>query len=81
MSFSRAQLALIALVVLTTLCGSALAWAQGRPSLVPPAAATKGAPTWHFKLVGGGTWYDNPFFMGAAPGTTWSTDGRGVPRP
>jgi len=74
-SFSRAQLALTVLVVLTTLCGSALARAQGRGSLVPPAAAKKGAPTWHFKLVGGGTWYDNPFFVGAAPGTTWSTTG------
>jgi hypothetical protein len=74
-SFSRAQLALIVLVVLTTLCGSALAWAQARPSLVPPAPAKKGSPTWHFKLVGGGTWYNNPFFLGAAPGTTWSTTG------
>jgi hypothetical protein len=74
-SFSRAQLALIVIVVLTTLCGSALAWAQGRPSLVPPAPARKGSPTWHFKLVGGGTWYNNPFFVGAAPGTTWSTTG------
>ena len=75
MSFSRAQLALIVLVALTTLCGSALAWAQGRPSLVPPAAAQKGSPSWHFKLVGGGTWYNNPFFLGAVPGTTWSTNG------
>ena len=75
MSFSRAQLALIALVVLTTLCGSALAWAQGRPSLIPPAAGKKGSPTWHFKLVGGGTWYSNPFFVGAAPGTTWNATG------
>lgn len=75
MSFSRAQLALIVLVVLTTLYGSARAWAQGRPSLVPPAAPKKGSPTWHFKLVGGGTWYNNPFFVGAAPGTTWSTTG------
>ena len=25
--------------------------------------------------MGGGTWYDNPFFVGAAPGTTWSTAG------
>jgi hypothetical protein len=74
-SFSRAQLALIVLVVLTTLCGSALAWAQGRAPLIPPAAAKKGSPTWHFRLVGGGTWYDNPFFVGAAPGTTWSTTG------
>jgi hypothetical protein len=75
-SFSRAQLALVALVVLATLCGSALAWAQqGRPSLVPPPPAKKGAPTWHFKLVGGGTWYNNPFFVGAVPGTTWSTNG------
>jgi hypothetical protein len=74
-SFSRAQLALTVLVVLTTLCGSALARAQTRPSLVPPPPAKKGAPTWHFKLVGGGTWYNNPFFLGAAPGTTWSTTG------
>jgi hypothetical protein len=74
-SFSRAQLALTVLVVLTTLCGSALAWAQGRASLIPPEAAKKGVPTWHFKLIGGGTWYDNPFFVGAAPGTTWSTTG------
>jgi hypothetical protein len=75
-SFSRAQLALIVLVVLTTLCGSALAWAQGRASLIPPAPPKKGSPTWHFKLVGGATWYNNPFFVGAAPGTTWSTTGQ-----
>jgi len=74
-SFSRAQLALIVLVVLTTLYGSALAWAQARPSLIPPAPSKKGSPTWHFKLLGGGTWYNNPFFVGAAPGTTWSTTG------
>jgi hypothetical protein len=75
-SFSRAQLALIVLIALTTLCGSARAWAQTwRSPLVPPSAPKKGAPTWHFKLVGGGTWYDNPFFVGAAPGTTWSTTG------
>jgi hypothetical protein len=74
-SFSRAQLALIALVVLTALCNSAFAWAQSRGSLVPPAAGRKGAPTWHFKLVGGGTWFNNPFFVGAVPGTTWNTTG------
>ena len=69
MSFSRAQLALSVLAVaIATLRGSAYAWAQS-------SAPKKNAPTWHFKLSAGGSWYSNPFFVGAAPGTTWSTTG------
>jgi hypothetical protein len=62
------------LVALATLQASAPAWAQ-RTQLTRPAAPKKGAPTWHFKVSGGGSWYSNPFFVGAAPGTTWSTTG------
>jgi hypothetical protein len=76
-SFPRAQLArIVLLVVLATQCGSALAWAQARAPLTAPAAPPKGAPTWHFNLSAGGSWYSNPFFVGAAPGTTWGTTGR-----
>jgi hypothetical protein len=74
-SLARPQLAPLALVAVATLHGSALARAQSRTSLVQAPAPKKGAPTWHFKLSGGGNWYNNPFFAGAAPGTTWSTSG------
>ena len=76
MSLGCPQLAPLVLVVAATLQGSALAWAQSGSSLIPPAPPRKGAPTWHFKLSGGGTWYNNAFFVGAAPGTTWSTTGQ-----
>jgi len=76
MRLPRAQPALTVLAVaIATQHGSARAWAQGRTQLITPVAPKKGAPTWHFKLAGGGTWYNNPFFVGAAPGTTWSTTG------
>jgi hypothetical protein len=75
-SFSRAQLArVVLLVVLATQYGSALAWAQARAPLTAPTTPPKGSPTWHFKLSAGGSWYSNPFFVGAAPGTTWGTSG------
>jgi hypothetical protein len=73
-SLPRARLAPLVLVV-ATLHGSGLAWAQQRTQLVTPVGPKKGAPTWHFKLSAGGSWYNNPFFVGAAPGTTWSTTG------
>lgn len=76
MNLSRVQLALLILVALATPLGSALAWAQARaPLSAPTTPTTKGSPTWHFKLSAGGSWYDNPFFIGAAPGTTTSATG------
>jgi hypothetical protein len=71
----RAQLAPALLVALATLHAPAPAWAQSRTGLARPTAPRKGTPTWHFKLSAGGSWYNNPFFVGAAPGTTWSTTG------
>jgi hypothetical protein len=47
------------------------------PTYVLPTGSTKGGPppTWHFRVAAGGGWYDNPFFVGGAPDTSYSADG------
>ncbi len=39
---------------------------------------TRGGPpaTWHFRVTAGGEWYENPYFVGAAPGTSYSANGQ-----
>lgn len=47
------------------------------PTYAPSTLTTRPGPpaTWHFRISAGGEWYENPFFIGAAPGTSYSANG------
>ena len=57
-----------------TLLAPVSALAQPAPAASTAAAAT--APKWRFQVSADGSWYENPYFVGADEGAAWSTSGR-----